>query len=166
MTCLLHSPREICANCTLSILSFIGRSRLKLLSIFQRVILSCGQQGRGLGSWMEFGGICVWIRKGSRDRLGKYCPLRNGERIRENPMDVGRAQIVSTRRFGLPSVHCRLVLLFLLGNTFCDLLGSRANKFRNSEYFSLISNARTYPQMPTKRPYPPRGSGSSKFPPR
>ena len=45
---------------------------------------------------------------------------------RKNPMEVGRAQIVSTRRFWLPSVHCRLNFLFLLKNTFCpDLWRSR-----------------------------------------
>ena len=71
-------------------------------------------------------GTCVWIRQGSRNRLGKYFPLQKGVIIRENPMEVGRAQIVSTRRFWLPSVHCRLNFLFLLKNTFCpDLWRSR-----------------------------------------
>ena len=56
-------------------------------------------------------GTCVGIRQGSRNRLGKYFPLQKGVRIRENL--IGRAQIASTRRFWFPSVHCRLILLFV-----------------------------------------------------
>ena len=41
----------------------------------------------------------LWICKGSRNRLGNYPPLQNGEITRENPVGLWRARIVSTRRF-------------------------------------------------------------------
>ena len=69
-------------------------------------------------------GTCVWIHQGSRNLWESISHSR--KRLESEKIQVERGQIVSTRRFWLPSVHCRLNLLFLSKNTFCsDLWRSR-----------------------------------------